>query len=117
VTDQNDNANNLNPIVKITNRPIVYKVTKGDSLDEIAKLFDSPLSKLKKMNNIKRGKILVGQKLVLPGTQKGIYTVKNGDHLTKVAKNFNLKIETLVKINSLKRKTIYPGQKIIVNMD
>jgi LysM repeat protein len=115
--NQNDNSNNLNPVVKITNRPIVYKVTKGDSLDEIAKLFDSPLSKLKKVNNIKRGKILVGQKLVLPGTQKGIYTVKNGDHLTKVAKNFNLKIETLVKINSLKRRTIYPGQKIIVNMD
>lgn len=105
------------PKVKITNKPITYKVTKGDNLTDIARLFNSPLGKLKKVNNLKRGKILVGQKLVLPGTQKAIYTVKHGDHLTKVARDFRLPINTLVKINSLKRRTIYPGQKIIVNMD
>ena len=107
----------VNPKVKITNKPIIYKVSKGDNLKEIAKLFNSPMSKLKKLNNLTRGKILVGQKLVLPNTQRAIYTVRQGDHLTKVAKDFNLPIETLVKINSLKRRTIYPGQKIIVNMD
>ena len=105
------------PKVKITNKPIIYKVSRGDNLKEIAKLFNSPMAKLKKLNNLSKGKILVGQKLVLPNTQKGIYTVRHGDHLTKVAKDFNLPIETLVKINSLKRRTIYPGQKIIVNMD
>lgn len=105
------------PKVKITNKPIIYKVSKGDNLSEIARLFNSPMGKLKKVNNLKRGKILVGQKLVLPGTQKAIYTVKHGDHLTKVARDFKLPIDTLVKINSLKRKTIYPGQKIIVNID
>jgi membrane-bound lytic murein transglycosylase D len=105
------------PKVKITNKPIVYKVTRGDNLTDLARVFNTPVSKLKKANNLKRGKIMVGQKIVLPDTQKAIYTVRRGDHLTKVAKDFNLPIETLIKINSLKKRTIYPGQKIIVNMD
>jgi membrane-bound lytic murein transglycosylase D len=105
------------PKVKVTNKPIIYKVTKGDNLKEISEMFNSPINKIKKANGLKKGQILVGQKLVLPNTQKAIYTVQHGDHLTKVAKDFNLPIETLVKLNSLKRKVIYPGQKIIVNMD
>src|SRR5690606_6738271 len=59
--------------VKVTNRPIVYKVRAGDNLTDIAKLFDQKVSKIKKANNLKRGKILIGQKIVLPDTKKGIY--------------------------------------------
>jgi LysM repeat protein len=92
-------------------------VTKGDSLTEIAGLFNSPVSEVKKLNNLKRGKIMVGQKILLPDTQKAIYTVRHGDHLTKVAKSFNLPISTLMKINAMKKRTIYAGQKLIVNMD
>lgn len=103
--------------LKTTNSPIVYKVRSGDNLTELARLFNLKLSKIKIVNNLKRGKIMVGQKIVLPDTQKGIYTVKHGDHLTKVARDFNLPIEALVKLNSLKRLKIYPGQKIIVNID
>ncbi|MBA2406179.1 MAG: LysM peptidoglycan-binding domain-containing protein [Bdellovibrionales bacterium] len=104
------------PKVKITNNPIIYKVVRGDSLTEIARLFNSRISAIKRVNNLKRG-IVVGQKIVLPDTQKAIYTVQRGDHLTKVAKSFNLPISTLMKINSMKRRTIYAGQKLIVNMD
>lgn len=105
------------PKVKATNKPIVYKVKRGDNLTDLARIFDLKVSKLKTANNLKRGQIQVGQKIVLPGTQKGIYTVRKGDHLTKVARDFNQPIEALVKINSLKQRSIYPGQKIIVNMD
>jgi len=105
------------PKVKITNKPIVYKVGRGDNLSDIARLFNTPVAKIKRANNLKRSKVMVGQKIVVPDTQKAIYTVRRGDHLTKVAKDFNLPIETLVKLNSLKKRTIYPGQKIIVNMD
>lgn len=107
----------VKPDIKVTNRPIVYKVTRGDNLTDIAKLFDLSISKIKRANNLKRGKILVGQKIVLPDTKKGIYIVRKGDHLTKVAKQFNQPLEALVKINRLKKGVIYPGQKIIVNMD
>ncbi len=105
------------PKVKVTNKPIVYKVKPGDNLTNIAKVFDLNLTKIKKANNLKRGHIMVGQKIVLPDTKKGIYTVKKGDHLTKVARKFNQDMEALIKMNSLKAGTIYPGQKLIVNMD
>lgn len=105
------------PKVRNTNKPIIYKVTKGDNLTDIARLFNSPVSKIKRVNNLKRGKIIVGQKIVLPNTQKGIYTVRHGDHLSKVAKDFNVPVTTLMKINSMTKRKIIVGQKLIVNMD
>lgn len=104
-------------LIKATKSPIVYKVRAGDNLTDLARVFDVELNKLKRANKLKRGSIMVGQKIVLPGTQKGIYTVKKGDHLTKVARALDQNIEALVKLNALKRRAIYPGQKIIVNMD
>ncbi len=104
--------------VKITNNPIVYKIRRGDNLTDLAKIFDTKVSRIKKVNNIKLGKVIVGQKIVLPDTKKGIYIVKKGDHLRKVARELKQPLEALVKLNSLKKKEgIYPGQKIIVNMD
>jgi LysM repeat protein len=80
-------------------------------------MFNTQVSKIKSANNLKRGRVVVGQRIILPNTQKAIYTVRPGDHLTKVAKDLNISMESIIKLNSLKRKTIYPGQKIIVNMD
>ncbi len=103
--------------VKVTNSPIVYKIRKGDNLTDLAKLFDIKLSRIKRANNLRHGKVLVGQRIVLPDTKKGIYTVRKGDHLIKVARDFRRPVEALVKLNALRRGAIYPGQKIIVNMD
>jgi membrane-bound lytic murein transglycosylase D len=105
------------PQVRTTNRPIVYQVKKGDNLTELARLFDIKVSKIKKANNLSRGKVQIGQKIVLPDTRKGIYIVQKGDHLTKVARELKQPMEALIKLNSLRRGAIYPGQKIIVNMD
>lgn len=105
------------PKIRVTNKPIIYKVRRGDNLTDLAKLFDTKVSRIKKVNNMKRGQVIVGQKIILPDTKKGIYTVRKGDHLSKVARELNQPMETLVKLNSLKRGAIYPGQKIIVNMD
>jgi membrane-bound lytic murein transglycosylase D len=105
------------PKVRIAKGPLVYRVTRGDNLTELAKLFNLKVREIKSANKMKRATIHVGQRIVLPDTQKGIYTVKHGDHLYKVARELNRPVEALVKLNSLKRKAIYPGQKIIVNMD
>ncbi len=115
--DQKVVARTVRPKIRVTNRPIVYKVTRGDNLTDIAKIFELNISKIKRINNLKRSRILVGQKIVLPDTKKGIYTVKKGDHLTKVARQFNQPLAALIKLNRLRKGIIYPGQKIIVNMD
>jgi len=105
------------PKVKISKSPITYKVGKGDNLTDIAKLFNTGISDIKNKNNLKRSKIFVGQKIVIPNTKKAIYTVRPGDNLTKVSKDFNLPIEAIMKINSMKRAHLNAGQKLIVNID
>ncbi len=115
--DQRVATRTVGPKVKMAKGPIIYKVKQGDNLTDLARIFDLKVSKIKTANKLKRGGIIVGQKIVLPDTKKGIYTVKRGDHLAKVAREFKRPVEALVKLNSLKRGSIYPGQKIIVNMD
>ena len=103
--------------LKILKTPIVYKIRRGDNLNELAKIFNIRISHLKKANRLARGQVKVGQKIVLPQTRKGIYTVKKGDELAKLAKKLNQPMAAIIKLNALKRKSIYPGQKIIVNID
>jgi len=103
--------------LKILKTPIVYKIRRGDNLNELAKIFNIRISHLKKANRLARGQVKVGQKIVLPKTRKGIYTVKKGDELAKLAKKLNQPMAAIIKLNALKRKSIYPGQKIIVNID
>ncbi len=104
------------PKLRVTKSPVVYKVKSGDNLRELARIFGKAFSDMKEVNRGKN-KILVGQKIVLPDSQKGIYTVKRGDHLTKVSRDLKQPIEEIMKLNSLTRKKIYPGQKLIVDMD
>lgn len=105
------------PRVKISKGPIVYKVKTGDNLTDLARIFKVNLKELKTTNRLRKNSIMVGQKIVLPDSQKGIYTVQRGDNLTHVARELKQPMEMIVKLNSLKRKAIYPGQKLIVNMD
>lgn len=105
------------PKIKATNRPIVYKVKRGDNLTDLARVFNVKLARLKKANKLRRGSIMVGQKIVLPDSQRGIYVVKKGDRLHQLARELNQPVKILVKLNALNRSKIYPGQKLIVNMD
>lgn len=105
------------PSIKISKRPVVYRVKAGDRLNELARIFGKEVSDIKEVNNLRRNKIIVGQKIVLPDSKKGIYTVKHGDHLTKVSRALNQPVEEIKKLNSLTRNRIYPGQKLIVDMD
>ncbi len=105
------------PKVQMTKKPLIYKIRKGDSLTNLAKLFNLKVSEIKSVNRLKKSKVQVGQRITFPDTKKAFYTVKQGDHLYKVARDLNRPVEALVKLNSLNRKKIYPGQKLIVNMD
>jgi membrane-bound lytic murein transglycosylase D len=105
------------PKLKITNRPIVYKVKSGDNLTDLARVFDISARKIKSANKLKRTTLMVGQKIVLPSTQKGIYTVKRGEYLNQVARKLNQPVEVLTKLNSIKKGQVYAGQKLIVDVE
>jgi membrane-bound lytic murein transglycosylase D len=105
------------PKLKVTRKPVVYKVRRGDNLSELARVFGKDVRDMKTANNLKRNRIMVGQKLVLPSSQKAIYTVKRGDHLIKVSRKLKQPLEEIMKLNNLTKRKIYPGQKLIVDMD
>lgn len=90
-------------IVKPKNSTIsIYVVQEGDTLSEIAEMFDVSTNTIKWANDIPpSGTIRVGQTLtILPVT--GIkYTVKKGDTLASIAKRFEGDAEEIANFNEL----------------
>jgi len=95
-----------------TQKELVYKVKRGDHLTKIAGLFDVSINDLKKRNNLRRNKLFVGQKLVIPAVKIRVYTVKRGDNLYRIARKFNTSVEIIIAVNSLSKGRIYPQQVI-----
>jgi membrane-bound lytic murein transglycosylase D len=51
---------------EVASSSVRYKVKKGETLQMISRRFSVPLDQLKKANNLKKGNIVVGQKLKIP---------------------------------------------------
>lgn len=94
-----------------------YKVKNGDNLYTIARRNHTSISKILKLNNMKRKTIYIGQKLKLPSVDVQTYIVKRGDFLERIAKKHKVSVSELKKINSIKNSKIYPGQKLIVSIN
>ena len=95
----------------------VHTVKRGDTLSEIADKYAIKLSTLKRINNLSKNTVYVGQKLKLTSasstsTKPDFYTVKSGDSLSEIAQKYSLKLSTLKSINNLTKNTVYIGQKL-----
>jgi LysM repeat protein len=112
-----------------------YVVGKGDTLSGIAHRYDLTVSEIMSLNTISRpDKIMVGQKLVLPGkidikkpvkTVKShssksipagasVYVVKQGDCLSVIAHRAGVSTKALREANGLKNDVIYVGKKLVI---
>ncbi len=114
---------------KAEQKPLSYKVRKGDNLNTIAKEFDISVDDLKKMNNLTSNKISVGQELKFVQPDAGvsskeeakkiempakavIHKVRKGENLGTIAKDFNVSVEDLKKMNNLTSNKISVGQEL-----
>lgn len=103
---------------------LTHKVVKGDTLSAIAKKYETTVSILQSINNLKDPNyIIVGQILKLPpkttvstpavAPAATSYTVKKGDTLSAIAKTYGTTVATLQSLNNIKNANlIYPGQII-----
>ncbi|MCO4754411.1 MAG: LysM peptidoglycan-binding domain-containing protein [Bacteriovoracaceae bacterium] len=94
----------------------VYKVRRGDNLYELARRYNTSISKILKLNSLRKRTIYVGQRLKLPSLDKRFYTVRPGDYLIKIAKAHGTTVSQLKRLNSIKSR-IYPGQKLVVDIN
>ncbi|WP_077307294.1 C40 family peptidase [Terribacillus halophilus] len=109
-----------------------YKVQSGDSLWKIASKYDTSVSELKKINNLKSNIIFPNQVLQTSGSSKSTsnsttktstsssssastYTVKSGDTLSGIAHKHNISLNNLKKWNNINGYLIYPGDKLKVS--
>lgn len=109
------------PAPKITPQKdgkMVYSVRRGDSLYQIARMFNTTVQHIKDLNNLKSNVLQVGQKLAVTSEKPNNatpYTVKPGDTPYEIARKFGMDLQNLLLINGLSRRSkIYPGQELWV---
>lgn len=93
----------------------IHRVRSGDNLSSIARIYNTSIKELKKLNNLKSSRILVGQTIKVPPYKVKYYIVKRGDHLTRIAKSKGIHLTELRELNNV-NQTIFPGQKIILSI-
>lgn len=95
-----------------------YKVRRGDNLYSLARKNHTNISKILKLNKLRKRTIYIGQRIKLPKIDADTYTVKRGDYLIKIAKRHGITVGKLKKLNGLKRTSkIFPGQRLIVSLN
>ncbi|MBD3266234.1 LysM peptidoglycan-binding domain-containing protein, partial [bacterium] len=102
----------------------VYEVNRGDTLDEIAKKFNTSVYSIQKLNKLRGSRIYPGDRLkVIPGQRKSRqysmatpirYTVKSGDTLSEIAQRFSTSVTMIKRLNRMRSSRIRAGQEIRV---
>lgn len=109
------NHNNSNNSENSTNNEKTYTIQNGDTLSGIALRFNTTVSKLVELNNIKNPNLIyAGDVLKIQGnSQYKIYTIKSGDTLSSIAIKFNTTVKKLVELNKIQNPNlIYANTKI-----
>lgn len=97
----------------------IYIVKQGDTLENIASLYNVSVNDIIKANNLTMPfNLEVGQVLNIPLGVTNIfdyYTIMKGDTLYSIAKKNNVTVNVLSSINGLNPdEYIYPGQTILI---
>lgn len=115
-------------VIKGSNNIDIYIVNHGDTLSEIAKMFNTTVSHLLTLNpNIKNANLIyAGQRLNVPSPNAAppeepsseintkICIVQKGDTMSKIASRFSITLSTLVNLNPQVKNInlVYVGQKL-----
>ena len=122
IVDQNSllaNAGPMGTIADIGSAPStqisIYTVRKGDTLLEIAKMFNVDVNTIRWANDIgKGGLIKPGQQLVILPISGVNYMVKKGDTIASIAKKFGSDEEEIILFNDLRDSQSIAIDQIII---
>ncbi len=100
-----------------------HKVRRGENLSVIAKKYGLSLNTLKRLNNLNRSKIYVGQKLKVRGRTSSrrsvastkIHKVRRGENLSVIARKYRTSVNKLKRLNGLRNSVVRVGQRLKVS--
>jgi len=93
----------------------IYVVRKGDTISQIAQMFDVSVNTIKWGNDLSSNTLKEGQTLVILPISGVKYTVVKGDTLASVAKKYNGDINEIVAYNNLQTgEALVPGSIVII---
>jgi len=96
-----------------------YRMQEGESLNQVAKKFNTSLNYLQDINNIYfLDSVRAGMEIVVPKNTQAyfeFYTIEKGDSLYGIARRYNINPNLLASLNGLNMEDyIYPGQEILI---
>lgn len=99
----------------------IYTVKRGDTLYSIAKMFNTTVDNIKRLNNLTSNVISLGQQLVVPSnevedntTQSQLYIVKRGDTLYSISRQVGISVDELKRLNNLSSNVLTIGQTLVI---
>jgi LysM repeat protein len=93
----------------------VYVVREGDTLSQIAEMFDVTVNTIKWSNNLTSNTLKVGDTLVILPISGVKHTVAKGDTIASVAKKYNGDADEIIAYNNLQKgESLTVGAVIIV---
>lgn len=106
------------------NGMFTYTVKRGDSLYSIARVYETTVDEIKKLNKLTSNNLSIGQQLQIPETDFSVttkpnyttYTVKRGDTLYGIAKKYNIPVNTLIVDNALQNNVLAIGQVLNIRV-
>ena len=101
-----------------TTPTITYTVKRGDNLYNIANKYNTSVTTIMNLNNLKNTSLSIGQQLKIPNSSSSTttqtYTVKSGDNLYSIARKFNTTVDSIKKKNNLTSNLLSIGQKLVI---
>ncbi len=96
-----------------------YRLLKGESLDSVAKKYNTSVKVLQDINNLYYlDDVREGMELIVPSNARdyfNYYVVEKGDNLYAIARRYNINPELLASLNGLNMDDyIYPNQQILI---
>lgn len=92
--------------------PLGYTVQPGDTLYQLALLFNTTVNLIAQANRIANpNQITAGMTLLIPGWSQVLYRVQPGDTLSLIAGRYGVPVAMMAKVNQIVNPAlIYPGQ-------
>ncbi len=92
---------------------------KGESLENVAKMFNTNVDVLKQINNIYYDDMVrAGMDIIVPKNRDqyfNYYVIEKGDNLYEIARKYNINPELLASMNGLEMDDyIYPNQELLI---